>query len=220
MTELMRRLGCKYTEEPTSYSAARENFMHNRSDVFGFALPESALDKYGDYIEVVKFPRSVVVNKKNYKANASFESILKDPSISFGGLISGRYFYKDEELMQLRKGSRLKEMPTPEDIFNALIDGRVQATLTMPLYTHYYLSRSHQRVNFQIIADESDGWTSVGFYLSHKRLSVFERERLKRLIGEIRQDGTLRKIQMKYNDPLDLKFYQPAQFMSLAWPDL
>jgi hypothetical protein len=51
---------------------------------------------------------------------------------------------------------------------------------------------------------------SLGFYLSHIRLSVAEREHLKKLIVEVRQDGT-------YNDPADLKYYQPFKSMALAW---
>ncbi|QLY23794.1 ABC transporter substrate-binding protein [Bdellovibrio sp. KM01] len=220
VVELMRRVGCKYTEEPASYSAARENFIHNRSDVFGFAVPDATMDKYGEFVEMLKFPRSLVVNKKVLKANPSFEAVLNDHSVSFGGLISGRYFFTNEEIQRLRQSSRLREVPTPADIFSALIAGRVQATLTVPIYTHYYLSRSKQRENFEVLSDDSGSWTSVGFYLSHKRLSEKERERLKKLISKIREDGTLQKIQRKYNDPLDLKFYKPTQLMSLAWPDL
>jgi hypothetical protein len=194
--------------------------MHNRSDVFGFAVPDATMDKYGEFVEMLKFPRSLVVNKKVLKGKPSFESVFNDHSISFGGLISGRYFYTNEEVQRLRQSSRLREVPTPVDIFNALIAGRIQATLTVPIYTHYYLSRSNQREKFEVLSDDTDNWTSVGFYLSHKRLSAGERKRLKQLILTIRQDGTLLKIQRKYNDPLDLKFYEPAQVMSLAWPGL
>lgn len=217
MMELMRRLGCKYSEQPESHSAARDGFLRNRTDVFGFTGPDPAMDQYGDYVEMVKLPRFLVINKKIYKPSDTIQSLIKNPKISFGGVIAGRYFYTEEEWSYLRKTQRLKEVPSPADIFNSLIAGRVQASFSVPIFTHFFLTRVKQRDKFVLIPDDQGTWTSLGFYLSHRRLSVFEREHLKKLIAEIRQDGTLEKIQQKYNDPVDLKYYQPFKPMALAW---
>jgi ABC-type amino acid transport substrate-binding protein len=220
LTELMRRTGCRYTEQPASHSAARENFMNNRVDVFGFTGPDPMMDKHGEYVEMVKLPRFLVINKKYLKSVDTFKSILQFRQILFGSVIAGNYFYTQDELDLLRKTKRLREVPSPADVFNSLIADRIQASLTVPLFTHYYLTRVKQREKFEVIPDLHGDWTSVGFYLSHKRLSATERERLKKLIVDIRQDGTLEKIQQKYNDPTDLKYYQPIHFIALAWSNL
>lgn len=207
--EVIRRLGCKITEEPGSHSAMSEAFMRYRHDMYGIAVKSDNLDKYGEFVEMYRVPRSLVVRKDALGKDFTIEGILKNPKINFVGIIGGLFFIKKEEKDKLFKEHRLREVPGPQEIYEALGDGRAQATFSSPAFTSYYLGRENKLYKFKVIPDHKSDWQSLGFYLSLGRLSKAERELIKEIIHGIRQDGTLLKIQKKYVQADDFVYYQP-----------
>ncbi len=210
LMEIGRRLGCKVTEEPGSYSAILEGFLRNRMDLTGLTTRSPKMEKSGEFVEMYRVPRSLVVRKDVSKANDTIESLLKNPKINFAGVIGGSFFIKESEKEKLFQEHRLREVPGPQEVFDALMDGRAQATFSSPAFTSFYLKRQNKTDQFKIIPDEKGEWQSLGFYLSLKRLSKDERERIREIIGNVRQDGTLLKIEKNYVNPVDYLYYEPV----------
>ncbi|WP_413293905.1 substrate-binding periplasmic protein [Bdellovibrio sp. HCB185ZH] len=216
LMEVGRRLGCKINEEPGSYSAILEGFVRHRVDITGLTTKSPKMENVGEFVEMYRVPRSLVVRKDSFGSHDSIETILKNPKITFAGIIGGLFFIKESEKEQLFKERRLREVPGPQEIFNALAEGRAQATFSSPAFTAYYLKRQNKMDQFKIIPDEKGEWQSLGFYLSTKRLSQDERERIRSIISNVRQDGTLLKIEKKYVNPVDYLYYEPVALKDVS----
>jgi ABC-type amino acid transport substrate-binding protein len=219
LMEVGRRLGCRTTEEPGSYSAMLDGFMRHRIDVSGLSTKSPKMEKAGEFVEMYRVPRSLVVRKDAVKPNDTIDSILKNPKINFAGIIGGLFFIQESEKEKLFKEHRLREVPGPQEVFDSLADGRAQATFSSPAFTAYYLKRQNKVDQFKIIPDEKGEWQSLGFYLSLKRLSKDERERIRAIIGNVRQDGTLLKIEKKYVSPVDYLYYEPVALKDVSHVD-
>ncbi|QDK45547.1 hypothetical protein DOM22_10495 [Bdellovibrio sp. ZAP7] len=216
LMEVGRRLGCKVSEEPGSYSAILDGFVRHRVDITGLTTKSPKMENFGEFVEMYRVPRSLVVRKDSFGVNDSIESILKNPKITFAGIIGGLFFIKESEKEQLFKERRLREVPGPQEVFNALSEGRVQATFSSPAFTAYYLKRQNKLAQFKIIPDEKGEWQSLGFYLSIKRLSKEERQRVRAIISNVRQDGTLLEIEKKYVNPADYIYYEPVALKDVS----
>ncbi|WP_413574497.1 transporter substrate-binding domain-containing protein [Bdellovibrio sp. HCB290] len=209
LLEIIRRLGCKSTEQVNSYLAARENMARNKTDIYALGTPDEKFEKTSEFVEMYRIPRSLVISKKVADKNSTIETILNNPNVLFGNVIEGRLFIKESEQTDLRLKHRLRDFPGPALVFKALLDGRIQATFSSPAFTYYFLTRENRMENFVSIPDGDGEAIISGFYLSRKRLSEQERASIKKIIKEIRQDGTLALVAKKYVNPVDLKYYQP-----------
>ncbi|WP_413584109.1 substrate-binding periplasmic protein [Bdellovibrio sp. HCB274] len=209
LLEIIRRLGCKSTEQVNSYLTARENMSRNKIDIYALGTPDDKFEKSAEFVEMYRIPRTLVISKKLADKNSTIDSILNNPQVNIGNVIEGRLFIKETEQAELRAKHRLREYPGPELVFKALLDGRIQATFSSPAFTYYFLTRENKMKKFISIPDREEEAIISGFHLSRKRLSEQERTSIKKIIKEIRQDGTLAKIATKYVNPEDLKYYQP-----------
>lgn len=209
LMEIIRRLDCKATEQVTSYLTLRENFLRNKTDIYALGSQDPEMDKVAEFVEMYNFPRSMVVSKKVSSAKDTIADTLKNPKITFGNVLGGRLFLQESEMADLIAAHRLREFPGPTGVFKALLEGRVQATFSSPAFTNYFITRQNKMDEFRSIPDKSGKVHSSGFYLSKKRLTEGEREKIRKIIHEIRADGTLLRISKKYVNEEDLKYYLP-----------
>ncbi|MEK2688700.1 substrate-binding periplasmic protein [Bdellovibrio sp. GT3] len=209
LLEIVRRLGCKSTEQVNSYLIARENMVRNKIDIYALGTPDDRFAKSAEFVEMYRIPRYLVVNKRYVSGEATIESVLANPKVSFGNVLEGRLFIKELEMKALVAKHRLREYPGPGLVFKALLDGRIQATFSSPAFNYYYLTTENRMQDFYSIEDVKGEPIISGFHLSKKRLSEKERAEIRKIITDIRQDGTLAKIVKKYVNSEDLKHYQP-----------
>ncbi|WP_413293907.1 substrate-binding periplasmic protein [Bdellovibrio sp. HCB185ZH] len=210
LLEIVRRLGCKSTEQITPYLTLKENFLRNKSDIYALSTPDKELDKVAEFVEMYSFPRSLVVSKKASTDKDTVHTLLKNPKILFGNVAGGFLFMQLSEREELEAKHRLKEFPGPTGVFNALSEGRIQATFSSPAFTYYFLTREKKMNQFRAIPDPEGGLYHSGFYLARKRLTEAERGKIREIIREIRADGTLLRIASKYVNPEDLIYYKPT----------
>jgi polar amino acid transport system substrate-binding protein len=209
LMEIIRRLGCRATEQVTSYLTLRENFLRNKTDIYALTSQDPEMDKVADFVEMYNFPRSMVVSKKFSSSKDTIADLLKKPKITVGNVLGGRLFLQESEINDLTASHRLREFPGPTGVFKALLGGRVQATFSSPAFTNYFITRLNKMSEFRSIPDKSGKVYSAGFYISKKRLTEAERETIRKVIHEIRADGTLLRISKKYVNEEDLKYYLP-----------
>jgi ABC-type amino acid transport substrate-binding protein len=209
LLEVVRRLGCKSTEQITPYLTLRDNFLRNRADMYALTTQVKELDAVAEFVEMYSFPRSLVVSKKASTGKDTIASVLKNPKILFGNVVGGRLFIQPQELTDLESKHRVRDFPGPTEVFKSLLDGRIQATFSSPSFTYFYITRENKMEQFRSIPDPSGEVYRAGFYLSRKRLSETERQKIRKIILEMRSDGTLLRISRKYVNEEDLKYYKP-----------
>ncbi len=209
LLEVVRRLGCKSTEQVVSYLSVRENFARNKTDLYALTTQADDLDKFAEFVEMYRIPRTMVVSKKVATTKDTIESVLKNPKIVFGNVLGGRLFIQEGELKELTAKHRLREFPGPSGVFGALLEGRIQATFSSPAFTYFYLTREKKMDQFYSLPDTGGEFYRAGFYLSRTRLSQAEREKIRKIIQDMRDDGTLLEISKKYVNTEDLKYYKP-----------
>ncbi|UYL08103.1 ABC transporter substrate-binding protein [Bdellovibrio sp. SKB1291214] len=209
LMEVVRRLGCKSTEQVTSYLTLRENFIRNKSDIYALTSQDPEMDKVAEFVEMFSFPRMMVVSRKFSSSKDTIPEVLKNPKITVGNVLGGRLFIQESEQVELITAHRLRDFPGPTGVFKALLEGRIQATFSSPAFTNYFITRQSKMDDFRSIPDKSGKVYSGGFYLSKKRLTDAEREKIRKAILEIRADGTLARLYKKYVNEEDLKYYLP-----------
>lgn len=207
LTEVVRRLNCKYTDMIGSNSALIASFGRSSIDLFGPLLASAQLTG-AEFIQTWKLPRYLVVRKDyDLGTEAEVKQYLDNPKIVFGNLISGQFFLSDQELRDLFAGKRLKEYPFPEDLAKALQEGKIQALFAGPFVLYHYIIKTGRAEQYKIIEDKASPLVDTGFYMSTKRLSVEERQRVREVFNEMHNDGTLFKIVRKYLDPKSYRYF-------------
>jgi len=125
---------------------------------------------------------------------------MAQPQLQMGAVTSFKHgAAQDEWLTQLRQTKRVQESPDAETLFMKLKDRRVDAIFSHPPVYRKYLSAMGMEKTVEI-----QDWTpgekgvSAGLVLSKHHFSATEAEKWRPLVLEMMQDGTLKKIYMKY----------------------
>ncbi|WP_413557038.1 substrate-binding periplasmic protein [Bdellovibrio sp. HCB209] len=201
LTEVVRRLQCKYTDMISSNSSLIASFGRRSVDLFGPLLSSAQLAQ-GEFILTWKLPRYLVVRKDASGSSLpDVKSVVSDSKMIFGNLISGKFFLNEQELTKLFAEKRLKEYPLPEDLMIALKENKIQALFAGPFVLYHYITRSGQADQYHIIEDKTSPLVETGFFMSTTRLSAQERKRIRQVFKEMQEDGTLLKIVKKYLAP-------------------
>lgn len=200
-------LGCPVVESPGSFTAIKEKFLRNGTDILALSLRHPDLDKNGEFVELYKVPRSLIIEKKMYVPGTSIQGYLENPKIHFASVINVGFFMTGKERDYLYQQKRLLEVPELQDVFKALEKGRVQALFSTPVFTHYYLSKSSKSGNYQVLPDP-DSKESLGMYVSKTRVNKAELTAIKAAVEKMKKDGTLENIAREYVRPEDLVFYR------------
>ncbi|WP_413577993.1 substrate-binding periplasmic protein [Bdellovibrio sp. HCB290] len=208
LRELVERIGCKSSENPASYAANAELFKRNGLDIYGLSIPDSNLENRGEFVEVYRVPRWLIVRKDSFVPGAPISSYFKDKKIIFGSIIGRGLFIKPDEKEELYKDHRIREYPTPAEVYSALKSGKVQAAFTSPVFNYYFV-REEVRVKSLVTVLDTDYISPIGFYVSKSRLSPQERNSVRRHLADMKKDGSLQSITKDYLFEEDLKYYSP-----------
>lgn len=204
--EFTKRTGCTLIQEPMSYPHAATELAQWRVDFYAFSLPMNEWDKYANYDVVYNVARVLVVDRKIWTKKKTIEDYLNDKSVKFADTIGSPLFLKDDERKMLKEQGRLLDLTAPEQGYDLLKTGRVQAMFSSPAINKFFLERLGLQDKVLILRD-SKSVVSIGLYSSKRRISTKERARFQRVIKSIRDDGTLKTILSKYLEPEDIRMF-------------
>ncbi|WII70655.1 transporter substrate-binding domain-containing protein [Bdellovibrio sp. 22V] len=207
LREVESRLNCPFHLEPVDIPRAYEDFKSYRSDMYAFSGPDLNWEKYGNYIPLYKAARLLIVSKSVYVPGKKILGYLKDPKIKFVDHTGGRFFYLPHETLELEEQGRLVRRPSPALIYDYLINGKAQASFSSPTFQKYYSETKKFGDKIVAIRDPESRF-EIGMYTSKKRVSAVEVEKIKKIVRQMQEDGTLRKIVSRYVQPEDLVYYQ------------
>jgi polar amino acid transport system substrate-binding protein len=206
--ELESRLGCTLHQQPAEIPRMLEDFKNWRTDIIAFIGINDGLTKYGNFIELYQVRRRLIVANSSFVLNKKIPEYVSDPKIKFGGQIGSHPYITDTELDVLRKQNRVIQVPTPEVAYQRLMSGRLQAFFSSPVVYRYNL-KTNKNLKDKVTAISDPGFkNTVGLYLSKKRINAEEMKRINTAAQDMRTDGTLRQIVLKYIHTEDLQDYE------------
>ncbi|MFS4458488.1 substrate-binding periplasmic protein [Bdellovibrio sp. HCB2-146] len=206
LTEIRKRLGCPFQEVPLNYVRALEEFKGQRLDLFAFTYINSDWLEFAEHKVVFSSERVLLVKKSAYRKKGALGDYLQDSKFKFGNLIGAVMFFQPREFEKLSKENRIVQSSTAEGVFQLLATGRVQGVFITPLFLRNLQAKPGFSNDFEAI-DDPKTVLDIGIYISKRRFSKEESTQLKKVIDEMRADGTVRSILGKYVPAADLKRY-------------
>jgi ABC-type amino acid transport substrate-binding protein len=206
--EIERRDGCLFQQQPTEFPRMNDDFKNWRTDIIAFIAESDTLNNYGTFHQIFSVRRKLLLNKSFFVKGKKIGEYLNDPKIKFSNQIGAHPLVSDAELEVLKKQDRTVQAPSPNVSYQMIEDGRVQAAFTTPILHYYYLSQ-HPGIQDKVVQiSDPDRKVVIGLYISKKRINGEEAARIQKVIEEMRKDGTLHKILLKYMKKEDIQEYE------------
>ncbi|MNL22363.1 Bacterial extracellular solute-binding protein, family 3 [compost metagenome] len=206
LEEIRKRLGCPFQEVPLNYVRALEDFKGSRVDLFAFSYVNSAWLDVAEHKVLYASERVLLVKKNVYNKKSQISDYIQNPKVKFGNLIGTVMFFQPEEIQKLNTENRVVQSSTAEGVIQLLVSGRAQGVFVTPIYLRYLQTKPEYKDVFVVIEDPKTS-IDIGLYISKRRVSKEENSQIKKIIDEMRADGTVRTILSKYVSSEDLKRY-------------
>ncbi|MDG0815759.1 transporter substrate-binding domain-containing protein [Bdellovibrio svalbardensis] len=204
--ELKKRLDCVYNERVISFSRAAEDLRNNRIDIFAFSFTNESWSKFATSIPIYSVNRLLLVQNKFYKPGAKVADYLKDSKVNFAMLSGGSFFSSSVEIAALQKAHRATFVAFPDGVMDLLSKGKVQAAFTSPIFLRRYAIQYKIKEKTMVVADDSKR-LELAIFFSKKRMKPLELKMFEKVIQDMKTDGTLKKIILKYVPEEDFNSY-------------
>ncbi|MEK2646522.1 substrate-binding periplasmic protein [Bdellovibrio sp. BCCA] len=191
------KMGCQFIESELPRPSAVDQINHGRVDVLALMVRSSEYETGGNFIPFYNSQRELTVAKKVFARGKKIEDYLNDEKIKFAYMIGNRSVISESEETRLLKASRLVGVPTPDNAFRLLKEGRVQAVLFSALVTSYHTKKQKMEDQVEKVVDLSKK-VQVGLYLSKRRVSAAEKQSFEKALDEMKKDGSFLRVFSKY----------------------
>ncbi|MFV8257261.1 substrate-binding periplasmic protein [Bdellovibrio bacteriovorus] len=198
ISAIMARRECGYNSRGMSRPVAVESLKRNQSDLILLVAENNIYSDAGaDYIPLFRSVRELVVRKSKYKKGQTVADVFANKKVIFGNLIGSRAVMSESEYQLLIKDKRLIQVPDAAGVFALIQKGRTDAVIATPLLNNYLVKDLKIENDVVTVADRNFT-TSLGIYVSRKRVGLQERQRLEEIVLKMKKDGTIEKILSKY----------------------
>lgn len=195
--EIKRRVPCTYQELPLSFNKAAEELKARRIDFYAFAYKVDDWMTFADIEVLYSVERLLLVEKKFYSKQLTVADYLKKKDLSFVTISGGTFFTSNDELDILIKDKRAVYVPYPDNILDALIQGKARAAFTSATYFSTHKNRALLEQRYEIVRDP-DYPMPLGLYMAKGRVHPEDRKKFQKALKEMRDDGTIHRILKKY----------------------
>lgn len=205
ISALMQKMNCRFTFQEMTRPVAREELRRSRVDIVLILTAASYPENEKNFITLFGAAREMIVRKSKFVPGKVFKDYITDKKVIFGNLIGSQGSLKQNEEQLLRSEGRVKEVPDGAKAFDLLLNGKVDAVVSVHFLNKYYFDRFKMHKDYSMIT-ESGPHMEVGMYISPTRLSVSEKADIKKAVQELRQSGAFLNALSKYmkEDPSDL----------------
>ena len=166
--------------------------------VSGIQTPER--DKFAWFAPYLSIKNYAVVHSSVSSSVKSANGFIARPGLQMGVVASFKHgTAQDEWISILRQAGRVQESPDAETVFMKLKDQRVDAMFSQPPVYRKYLSTLNmvEKVTIQDWTPSEKG-VPHGLIISKHNFSEKEADKFREIIAGMKNDGTLRKIFIKY----------------------
>lgn len=204
--DLARALGqvtrCRIVSEQVPPFQGFKLLRESKTDMIMVNIENSGknIDVYGDFIPILKVRRILVIRPDTFRKGWNIQNYVDDPKIRFAGVIGMRFAYKQDEIESLRKQQVYIETTDHDNLMNLIKRKGADATFyTEAAFENY---RQHSNTADELIKiQDKKTWLLAGIYISKKRFSKDNLEKLESAIEKLRKSGQIQKMVSKYLEP-------------------
>lgn len=198
VAELARRTGCQFE---TSVLPRAEIWTQLREDRLDIATSGIMIEGRKDYARLIPYfsVTSVGVGSNAAGSFASFDDILYRPNIRVG-IVRGTSFgpYFDLRVLSLKRNGKIIEFDNMAKLSAALVSGDVHAAVMVSEGYLVNFPSPEERALYPVIPGARDTGVIGGYFLNRTRFNAGTANAWFRVMEEMRIDGTLRRICLKY----------------------
>lgn len=208
--EIKKRSGCEFNEYEAPRARIWEELKTGNLDVATAGVKTSERDGFVYFSYYARVKNLTIIRKEvKYK---SMKLFLKDKNLEFGVIRSFNYGSKvlNRFIDALKAQKRIQESASTEKLFLKLNNNHIQAFFSPFVTLKRYLNETDGLKNKVTIIDwiPDEKAYSVGIMLSKKTFKDDEFKKWDSIIQSIVNDGTLKKILLKYFTESEINKYQ------------
>lgn len=198
---LMRRSGCKFEVQLMVRARIWADLASGQLDMSVSGIQNPERDRFAWFAHYLTMKNYAIVQRNLPVRQAS--DFLANPQWQFGAVRAFKHgSQQDQWLQQLREQKRVQESPETDSIFKKLKEKRVEAMFAQPPVYRKKLADLHMQAEVMVqdwTPDESG--VPHGLILAKSRFSEVQAQQWRKLIEEMRKDGSLLKIYEHYLPP-------------------
>ncbi|MBF0262022.1 MAG: transporter substrate-binding domain-containing protein [Magnetococcales bacterium] len=198
--ELRKRSGCRFEARVMTRARIWADLASGDMDMSVSGLKTAERDKIAWFVDYMRMKTYAIVHNDVVSRVQSAREFLHQTQLQIGVVSSLKYGGpNDQWLDQLSLAGRVQETSEAESIFRKLKSHRLDAVFAQPPVFRKYLRdlAMNDLVEVQDWSPEEKGQT-YGLVLTRSRHDAMDVEPWRVLIGELKQEGVLRKIFLKY----------------------
>jgi polar amino acid transport system substrate-binding protein len=198
--ELIKRSGCTFETQVMARARIWADLASGNLDMTVSGIQNAERDRFAWFAPYLVMKNYALVRLANDTSVQSADDFLKQTTLKFGVVRAFRHgTEQDQWLDQLRAQQRVEESPDVETIFRKLRDHRVNAIFSQPPVYRKNLQDLDmaRKIAVQDWTPKEKG-VPHGLVLAKSRFSDPEAAQWRTLIEEMRTDGSLKKIYLRY----------------------
>ena len=205
--EIFYRLQCPYVPEFQSRVRIWNMLADHQLDMSVSGIPNAEREKFAEFVPYFYVRNQLVYLDRNLDVRSP-QTALNNPAMVLGVVKSYKHGAGwDDWIEAMRRTHRIEEVPDTRSLVSQLKGGRIQAFPALPavimdLGVRYDLDPATVKVT-QWFADQPK--IEHGLILNKTRMSADLRQAIAKVMQQMRNDGTLLKIYLKYFDEREAK---------------
>lgn len=198
--ELRKRSGCSFEFQVMARARIWADLASGDLDMSVSGIQNPERDKFAIFAPYMAIKNYAVVNSSVAARAGTGDDFISLNNLQMGAVTSFKHGKKQDELLdRLRRAGRVQESPDAESIFLKLKTHRVDGMFSQPPVFRKYLSDLEMEDMVSVLdwAPDEKG-VPHGLIMSRHRFNEEEAEKWRNLILDMKKDGTLKRIYMKY----------------------
>mgnify|MGYP003824439227 CR=1 FL=1 len=207
LEELARRTGYKFESEVMTRARIWHDIETGNLDISFSGIQTETRDKFSWFVHYISVKNYTLINKEKAENILNAKDFIEKTSLKFGIVRSFKHGDKqDQWIATLKKLNRVEENPSVDILFLKLKMGNIDAVFSQSQVYSKYL-KLFSMEDKVIIQDWTPGEKGIpaGLVLSKKKFSRQDALKFYKIIQQMKRDGTLKKIYLKYLSEEDTK---------------
>ena len=197
--ELARRSGCQFRQESDARARIWTRLADGSLDMSVSGIPSPEREQFARFVIYFQTRNHLLMRPEQAARIDSLRAFHADAALRLGVVKSfkhGKGF--DAWIDSLRGQGRVSEYVDADAWVRAVIDGKVDSLLSMPVVWTPLVRRYKLEGKLSYLDIAPDDRVPHGLILSRKRVSEADAERMREAMEAMRKDGTLEKIFQRY----------------------
>lgn len=200
--ELSKRTGIEFKETKKPRARIWGELEEGILTMTVSGIQNEARDKFAYFIPYIAQKNMVIITKGSLKKYKTLDDFVKNKKVKIAvvrGFVHGAKYDKAIEL--LKKENRVSEVSSIDTLYKMMnfTNDRVDLILGLPVFYNYHLKKLKMEDKVDIIDWDINGPNIKHcLVLSKKLINIETYNKLNSAINQMKSDGTLKKIYLKY----------------------